>query len=148
MEMTKGEITRAYREAHNKSEQIKILADLNECDKSEIEKILKDAGHEIPTRGRKPKAKAPAEPKRAKIKPKTTPKTEEKVDFTHCEAIEPVEEEIEEVEEMEYPEEEVKAYMPVAVWETLQARIMTIDKCIQELEREKADIENYIELNK
>lgn len=147
MEMTKGEITRAYREAHNKSEQIKILAELNCCEKSEIEKILKDAGHEIPTRGRKPKAKAQTEPKRAKIKPKTTPKTEEKVDFTQCEAIEPVEEEIEEVEEVDYPKEEYKEPMPVAVWEVLKDRIMIIDSCIKDLEKEKLDIETYLEEN-
>lgn len=147
MEMTKGEITRAYRESSNKTEQIKILADLNECSRADIEKILKDAGHEIPKRGRKPNVTKTEEPKRAKIKPKTAPKTEEKVDFTQCEAIEPVEEEIEEVEEMEYPEEE-KAYMPVSVWETLQGRIIELDRCIADLQKEKAEIEQYIELNK
>ena len=149
MQMTPGEITRRYRESKNKSEQIKVLAELNCCDKAEIEKILKAAGHELPQpRGRKPTKTAPKTAPVKKIKPKTVKKAveiEENVDFTQCEAIEPVEEEIEDIPEVDYPEEEP---MPVSVWETLKARIMTLDSLILEAQKEKDEIEQYIELHK
>ena len=40
MEMSVGEIKRSYDQAKNKKAQIGILADLNCCDRSEIEKII------------------------------------------------------------------------------------------------------------
>ena len=40
MEMSVGEIKRNYDQAKNKERQIGILADLNCCDRSEIEKII------------------------------------------------------------------------------------------------------------
>lgn len=40
MYMSNEDITKEYREAKNKKEQIKILADLNVCDKKDIEKII------------------------------------------------------------------------------------------------------------
>jgi len=43
MMMTNEEIVRDYREAANKSKQIKILADLNCCSPSEIRRVLAQA---------------------------------------------------------------------------------------------------------
>lgn len=40
MEMSVGEIKRSYDQSKNKERQIGILADLNCCDRSEIEKII------------------------------------------------------------------------------------------------------------
>lgn len=40
MEMSVGEIKRSYDQAKNKERQIAILAELNDCDRSEIEKII------------------------------------------------------------------------------------------------------------
>ena len=40
MQMTNSEIRRNYAEARNKSKQVGILADLNECSRDEIEEIL------------------------------------------------------------------------------------------------------------
>ena len=40
MEMSVGEIKRSYDQAKNKRRQIDILAELNDCDRSEIEKII------------------------------------------------------------------------------------------------------------
>ena len=40
MEMSVGEIKRSYDQAKNKERQIGILAELNDCDRSEIEKII------------------------------------------------------------------------------------------------------------
>lgn len=40
MEMSVGEIKRNYDNAKNKERQISILAELNDCDRSEIEKIV------------------------------------------------------------------------------------------------------------
>ena len=44
MEMTDNEICRMYREAKKKKSQIRILADLNDCDKKKIERILVNGG--------------------------------------------------------------------------------------------------------
>ena len=40
MEMSVGEIKRSYDQSKNKERQIGILAELNDCDRSEIEKII------------------------------------------------------------------------------------------------------------
>ena len=40
MEMSVGEIKRSYDQAKNKRRQIDILAELNDCDRYEIEKII------------------------------------------------------------------------------------------------------------
>ena len=40
MEMSVGEIKRSYDQAKNKERQIGILAELNDCNRSEIEKII------------------------------------------------------------------------------------------------------------
>ena len=55
MEMEQREILMMYRDAKYKLKQIKILADLNECEQSEIADILREAGCELPKRFR-PKA--------------------------------------------------------------------------------------------
>lgn len=69
MTMTNEEIVRDFREAANKVKQIGILADLNACSKTEIRKILTDAGEAVPyaRQGEKP-AKKPA-PKKQKVAP-------------------------------------------------------------------------------
>lgn len=48
MEMSREEIVRRYKEAKYKKGYIQILADLNGVDKSEIRKILIDAGITLP----------------------------------------------------------------------------------------------------
>ena len=65
MTMTKNEICRNYREAKDKPEQIKILADLNCTSVAEIEKILADHGEKVEqspksNRGKKAEAKGEA----------------------------------------------------------------------------------------
>lgn len=50
MNMTYSEIIRQYKEGKDKREQIKILADMNLCEKEEIEKILTDNWCRIPVR--------------------------------------------------------------------------------------------------
>lgn len=56
MEMTPQEIVGSYRRATNKSEQIKILSELNACSKEDIKKILEDQGVTVKTPGRKKKS--------------------------------------------------------------------------------------------
>lgn len=74
--MTDEEIVRNYREAKNKREQVKILADLNCMSREEIIQILKDGGikqQELPrNRGEK---KAEAEKTAKKKKEKTVNRT-------------------------------------------------------------------------
>lgn len=44
MQMTNEEIVRSYKEAANKSKQIKVLAELNVCSPGEIRAVLAEAG--------------------------------------------------------------------------------------------------------
>ena len=60
MNMTENEIIRQYKEAKDRREQIKILADMNLCGREEIEKILKDNGQRLP--GQNPKKKPQNKP--------------------------------------------------------------------------------------
>lgn len=48
MTMTKEEICRDYRQAAAPSKQIRILADLNQCDREEIKRILIEGGCKLP----------------------------------------------------------------------------------------------------
>lgn len=47
MQMTNGEIIANYRQAKNKKEQLKILAELNACTQDEIKKILLEGGLDV-----------------------------------------------------------------------------------------------------
>lgn len=49
MTMTNEEIVREYRQAAHPAQQIRILADLNECKKKAIVEILREAGCELPS---------------------------------------------------------------------------------------------------
>ena len=44
LHMTVGEIVTSYRQAANQKQQIGVLADLNACTKTDIKRILEDAG--------------------------------------------------------------------------------------------------------
>ena len=57
MWMDEGEIFREYNSAVNKSEQVKILAELNECSKKEIIEILQKQGAPVKVRTHRPKTK-------------------------------------------------------------------------------------------
>lgn len=57
MEMTRGEITRAYRQSRDKGAQVNILAELNMVSRIRIIEILSENGEEVrislPSRGKK-----------------------------------------------------------------------------------------------
>lgn len=55
MQMNSDEIVVRYRQAKDQRAQIKILAELNNCSKGDIEEILKVAGCELPSKGGRPK---------------------------------------------------------------------------------------------
>ncbi|RDY30175.1 hypothetical protein [Lachnotalea glycerini] len=55
MYMTESEIVRNYKEAKNKNLQIKILADLNACEKIEIRSILIQNNIKLPAAVKKKK---------------------------------------------------------------------------------------------
>ncbi len=64
MQMTNGEIVASYRQAKNKKEQVKILAELNACNVEEITKILVEGGvapNQLP-RNRENKAPEKSQP--------------------------------------------------------------------------------------
>ncbi|MBR4318864.1 MAG: hypothetical protein IKP69_02280 [Oscillospiraceae bacterium] len=52
MEMSNEEICRNYRQAKNKSSQIKILADMNLCKVSEIVSVLEENGVQVGVRAK------------------------------------------------------------------------------------------------
>jgi len=47
MQMSEGEIVRAYKQAAKKQEQIRILSELNLCDKETIREILRKNGIDV-----------------------------------------------------------------------------------------------------
>ena len=51
MQMTEAEIVKSYQRAEKKREQIKILAELNDCPKQDIRDILEKNGEEVPKTG-------------------------------------------------------------------------------------------------
>ena len=51
MQMTEAEIVRSYKKAENRQKQIKILAELNLCEKEDIREILRKHGCEVPACG-------------------------------------------------------------------------------------------------
>ena len=51
MQMTEAEIVKSYQRAEKKREQIKILAELNACQKQDIRDILEKHGEEVPKTG-------------------------------------------------------------------------------------------------
>lgn len=59
--MSPNEICRSYRQAKNKKEQIKILADLNCTTTEEIEKALVDCGEALPPKEKVKSKRAPAQ---------------------------------------------------------------------------------------
>lgn len=81
MTMQPGEIARDYKAAKNKRQQIKILAELNQCDEEDIKFLLEQQGVEIKKTGRKKKevqiVSADDEPDEEKEQPEE-PKAEEK----------------------------------------------------------------------
>ena len=52
--MTDEEIVRSFRNAVDQKQQVRILAELNECKNSEIKRILEDAGEKVPDLRGKP----------------------------------------------------------------------------------------------
>lgn len=83
MFMTEAEIQKSYREAKNKKGQIKILAEMNDCNQETIITILKkDPGikdiPEIKKPGRKPKAPADDTKKKEVPVPEENPPEPEK----------------------------------------------------------------------
>lgn len=59
MQMTEAEIVKSYQRAEKKREQIKILAELNACQKQVIRDILEKNGEEVPKTGNRYTIKKP-----------------------------------------------------------------------------------------
>ncbi len=70
MQMTEAEIVKSYQRAEKKREQIKILAELNACQKQVIRDILEKNGEEVPKTGNRYTAAKPEDLKEGKPKPK------------------------------------------------------------------------------
>ena len=115
MKMKESEICREYKEAKDKRAQIRILAELNLCEKNEILNILLKNGYELP-------------PERKK--------TEQKEEKAVC--IGPREEKAQE----EAPEKPQN--MPEAVMSTLYARMDELDEAIKKLEKEYREIAAFV----
>lgn len=59
MQMTEAEIVKSYQRAEKKREQIKILSELNACQKQVIRDILEKNGEEVPKTGNRYTIKKP-----------------------------------------------------------------------------------------
>lgn len=57
--MTPGEIVASYRQAANKNNQLRVLADLNVCSKDDIIEVLAAQGVEVKKKAGRPRKKAP-----------------------------------------------------------------------------------------
>lgn len=100
MQMTEAEIVKSYQRAEKKRDQIKILAELNACQKQTIRDILEKHGEEVPKTGNRYTVKKPevTEAKGSKRKQKTTDCKDcamekccgyGKPDWEHCDAFTP-----------------------------------------------------------
>ena len=130
MQMTKGEITANYRQAKNKMEQMKILAELNTTDVQTIYDIIVEGGINPSSLNRAVHHyklvphKAPKKPGRPKKN-----ETETISIATHSATVTD------------------KIVLPINdCLEIIRTRIADIDKQVQSLEEEKANIRASLEL--
>lgn len=110
MQMTNNEILANFRQAKDKKEQLKILADLNCCTQEEIRQKLLEAGcdeKEIPTKA-KPKPKETYVPPKVEVK-KTEGRNLSKSGDIILEALQLMRNDI--VSRMARAEEEFAAYI-------------------------------------
>lgn len=80
MNMTPAAIVRDYEETKDKRAQIQILADMNLCEKKEIEKILSQNGCELPP---KPKRKNKENTEEPKLPENTGPQGQDNTEGVH-----------------------------------------------------------------
>lgn len=66
MQMTEAEIVRSYQSAAKQTQQIKVLAELNLCEKKDIREILEKHGCSVPHYGNR-YTKTPKTTKTAKM---------------------------------------------------------------------------------
>lgn len=81
LHMTEGEIVARYNQAKNRMAQIKILAELNSCDKGEIVDVLKARGCELPGQYTKKKVETPEAAMRQPETPEASELTEPAKDW-------------------------------------------------------------------
>jgi len=125
--MTKGEISRSYKEARQKAKQIVVLAELNACPRKDIIEILKEAGVYETSKKTPAKKEEIPKPQKAKVikKPLKTVDTEETV------------------------EEEIGDYrgtlrVPRELANLITEELDTIEESIKGLEAEKMKIEEAL----
>ncbi|MBR2408956.1 MAG: hypothetical protein IKB07_08370 [Lachnospiraceae bacterium] len=153
MTMTALDIVREYKSAKNRREQIKILADLNQCSRDHIREILLANGipeWQLPgTPGRK--GSKTSETFRERVEPsvevkeilkeadRPTPQTEDL-----CEGFDevPVEKDLPAEDELKASEKKLK--IPFSVRVLCEKKITEINEIISKYETERKELEDFI----
>lgn len=166
MQMTVEEIIRSYTQAKDKSKQIGILADLNECNKEKIRAILISKGCQMPTKGRPRKTSTSTKRTTSTKKKEPTStegkriiKTEYEYDATrksiiftdkstgNTETI-PLDELIDKtpIVALPNPAELIdKPTLPDIVKNMIKERLIAIESKIMELRLDKEELEDFLE---
>ena len=85
MQMTESEIVRSYNQADKKREQIKILSELNCCEKSVIRQILRDNGIQVAEPGNRYTKNKESKPEPKQPEPEKLTVPESVVSFVEME---------------------------------------------------------------
>lgn len=129
MDMTPDEIVVRYRQAKNKAEQLKILADLNACTVDEIINVLCEHG------GYKPQFFNTAKIKLRKQTVGSEPET-----AVGADTIRPKEEPNEEPTEYIVPVKSVPEMLVDSAFEVIRAELSKINRQQYELDMRKAEL--------
>lgn len=115
MQMTNDEIAASYRQAKNKCEQVKILAELNACPIETIISILCGAGYNIRAFSKLKGELKKAEPEKLQYKkPKILPRR-----ITLPEALATIKEELNDINRIQYELDMRKAALYKQIWDML-----------------------------
>lgn len=141
MTMTPDEIYASYRDAKYKTEQIRIMAELNSCTQQEIIKILEDMGVDPSEEETKPKKRAYR--KRAKAEEGEQAKKPKKT------AVAPVQPEEQQATEMPTRQQAIEKparqqAMPRYVREIILVRITELSEQIDDLSKELRELDDYL----
>lgn len=119
MEMKPEEIVRRYKMADNKGQIVRILSELNLCSQEQIREIIREAGIDVGTPGRKKKPTVTKKPQVKKVEVKEMPVVDQK----------PV-------------VEEPKVIVPNVVVKLAETEMQRIEKELEEMQAYMIDLEH------
>ena len=136
MYMTDIEIVGSFKRALKQKEQVVILAQLNACDKEDIIEVLKKNGIDTT------KVEEQLKPRK---RPSNCKKEKTKVEAKKInEVVEPIKKQVAEKPAMQKKAED-KPVVPKIIISIVQERIATLTELINETEKERDALCNYLE---